>query len=123
MCLLFIKSRALQDLGIFAAVSVFGAAFFALLLIPHLYKPGNVKEGKSNFIDTIAKFEFSKNKVLLISCLLLFVVSIFNSFDTVNTLCVRRPLFILSFGRMAGIERVNVINLSHFLFCFAPISF
>jgi len=81
LCLLFIKSRALQDLGIFAAVSVFGAAFFALLLIPHLYKPGNVKEGKSNFIDTIAKFEFSKNKVLLISCLLLFVVSIFNYND------------------------------------------
>jgi len=81
LCLLFIKSRALQDLGIFAAVSVFGAAFFALLLIPHLYKPGKVKAKKSNFIDTIANFEFSKNKVLLISCLLFFVVSIFTYND------------------------------------------
>ncbi|PHS04318.1 MAG: glycerol acyltransferase [Kordia sp.] len=81
LCLLFIKSRALQDLGIFAAVSVFGAAFFALLLIPHLYKPGKVKAKKSNFIDTIANFEFSKNKVLLTSCVLLFVVSVFTYND------------------------------------------
>jgi len=81
LCLLFIKSRALQDLGIFAAVSVFGAAFFALLLIPHLYKPGKVKAKKFNFIDGIAGFAFSKNKVLLISCLLLFVVSLFTYND------------------------------------------
>ena len=81
LCLLFIKSRALQDLGIFAAVSVFGSAFFALLLIPHLYKPGKVKAKKSNFIDGIAGFAFSKNKILLISCLLLFVVSLFTYND------------------------------------------
>lgn len=81
LCLLFIKSRALQDLGIFAAVSVFGAAFFALLLIPHLYKPGKVKVKKSNFIDGIAGFAFSKNKALLISCVLLFVVSVFTYND------------------------------------------
>ena len=81
LCLLFIKSRALQDLGIFAAVSVFGSAFFALLFIPHLYKPGKIKAKKSNFIDAIASFEFSKNKTLLISCSLLFVVSIFTYND------------------------------------------
>jgi len=81
LCLLFIKSRALQDLGIFAAVSVFGSAFFALLLIPHLYKPGKIKTKKSNFIDGIAGFAFSKNKLLLISCSLLFVVSLFTYND------------------------------------------
>jgi len=37
LCLLFLKSQALQDLGIFAAISVLGAAFFALLFIPQVY--------------------------------------------------------------------------------------
>lgn len=77
LCLLFIKSRALQDLGIFAAVSVFGSSFFALVLIPHLYKPGKTKVKKTNFIDRIARFTFSKNKILIIGCLLLFVISVF----------------------------------------------
>ena len=77
LCLLFIKSRALQDLGIFAAVSVFGSSFFALVLIPHLYKPGNIKIKKTNIIDRIAGFTFGKNKILIIGCLLLFIISAF----------------------------------------------
>jgi len=77
LCLLFIKSRALQDLGIFAAVSVFGSSFFALVLIPHLYKPGKVKAKKNNFIDRIAGFTFGKNKILIIGCLVLFIISAF----------------------------------------------
>ena len=32
LCLLFIQSQALQDLGIFAAISVFGASVCALIL-------------------------------------------------------------------------------------------
>jgi len=77
LCLLFIKSRALQDLGVFAAVSVFGSSFFALVLIPHLYKPGKTKVKKANFIDAIAQLAFGKNKTLIIACLLLFIVSAF----------------------------------------------
>ncbi|SVD98841.1 uncharacterized protein METZ01_LOCUS451695, partial [marine metagenome] len=37
LCLFFIDSEALQDLGIFAAISVIGASFFALIFIPHIY--------------------------------------------------------------------------------------
>ncbi|WP_242499198.1 MMPL family transporter [Flavobacterium sp. 140616W15] len=39
LCLLFVKSDALNDLGIFAAVIVMASAFFSLLIVPHLYKP------------------------------------------------------------------------------------
>ena len=76
-CLLFINSRALQDLGVFAAVSVLGSSFFALILIPHLYKEGNVKTIKKNSIDTIANYTFSKNKILVITCVLLSVSAVF----------------------------------------------
>ena len=106
LCLLFIKSRALQDLGIFAAVSVFGAAFFALLLIPHLYKPGNIKKKKSNFIDTIANFEFSKNKVLLISCMLLFVISIF----TYNNVLFDKDISKMNYQTQELLDEENSLN-------------
>lgn len=77
LCLLFIKSRALQDLGLFAAVSVLGASFFALILIPHLYKGNNRERNVKTLIDKIAAYEFSKNKVLIVVCVLLCVGAAF----------------------------------------------
>ena len=46
LCLFFLNSQALQDLGIFAAVSVLGASCFALLFIPLVYKdsPKTIKK-------------------------------------------------------------------------------
>src|SRR5690554_3720924 len=45
LCLLFVNSKVLQDLGIFASISVISSSFFALLIVPHLYKPhSNIKE-------------------------------------------------------------------------------
>ncbi|HSI71372.1 MAG TPA: efflux RND transporter permease subunit, partial [Gillisia sp.] len=78
LCLLFVRSEALNDLGIFAAVSVVVASVFALLLIPVLYKAP--KEGKEEitFIDKIAAFEFHKKKPLVIALGLLFLVGLFN---------------------------------------------
>src|SRR5690606_26622703 len=38
LCLLFVDSTALQDLGIFGAISVLGASVFALVFIPQFYK-------------------------------------------------------------------------------------
>ena len=81
LCLLFIKSRALQDLGIFAAVSVLGSSFFALLLIPHLYKEKKVKTISKNKIDAIANYEFSKNKIIVVFSVLLCVFTAFTYSD------------------------------------------
>lgn len=81
LCLLFIKSRALQDLGVFAAVSVLGSSFFALLLIPHLYKEKKVRATQNNGIDVIAGYEFSKNKVIIFLSVFLCVVTAFTYSD------------------------------------------
>ncbi|WP_034925050.1 MMPL family transporter [Gillisia sp. CAL575] len=78
LCLLFVKSEALNDLGIFAAVSVLVASIIALILIPILYK---VPKGKVNikdtFIDKIAGIAYHKKSFLVIAVLGLFVFSLF----------------------------------------------
>ncbi|MGI9553142.1 MAG: MMPL family transporter, partial [Aurantibacter sp.] len=73
LCLLFLQSQALQDLGIFAAISVLGASVFALLFIPQVYSPSDRKNQYKTFLDRFASHEFHKNKLglALISALLL----------------------------------------------------
>ncbi len=67
MCLLFLQSEALRDLGLFAAVSVIGAAIFALLFIPQVYAGTAGPIGRSTtFIDKLADYHFDKNRGLII---------------------------------------------------------
>lgn len=77
LCLLFVDSRALQDLGIFAAISVLGAAIVALLFIPLTYKVHNKEAVKRTFIDRLAAYHFHKNKALTAALILLIVSSVF----------------------------------------------
>lgn len=77
MCLLFLDSRALQDLGLFAAVSVVGASLFALLLIPHLYRNNGTISIKATFLDKIARYDFHRNKWGIGILAALLVMSIF----------------------------------------------
>ena len=77
LCLLFLSSQALQDLGIFAAISVLGASFFALIFIPQVYKDSGSKQTKKTIIDTIASYKFHKNKWLLIGLSIAMIVSLF----------------------------------------------
>lgn len=78
LCLLFVKSEALNDLGIFAAVIVMASAFCSLLIVPHLYKP-KLQDGahKKNFIDKLAHVSFHNSKWLIWSCVLITVVCFF----------------------------------------------
>ncbi|QKJ63301.1 MMPL family transporter [Flavobacterium sp. M31R6] len=78
LCLFFIKSEALQDLGIFAGLSVVSTSVFSLILIPILYKSnGKLFIPKPNVIDKLGAYSYHKNKFLVGSMLLLLVVSLF----------------------------------------------
>ncbi|WP_432412040.1 MMPL family transporter [Rasiella sp. SM2506] len=77
LCLLFIDSQALQDLGIFAAVSVLGSAFFSLMFIPQVYKGELVSRKKATVLDRFSGYPFHKNKVLLGVVLAALVLSVF----------------------------------------------
>lgn len=88
LCLLFINSQALQDLGIFAAVSVLGASCFALFFIPQVYKDKSKKNQKNSILDKIASYKLHKNKWVIIT---LFVL-LFGSFFTYNTVIFNKDL-------------------------------
>ncbi|PHR13944.1 MAG: glycerol acyltransferase [Aequorivita sp.] len=77
LCLLFLDSQALQDLGIFAAVSVLGASVFALFFIPLVYKNSLTRKQQVNILDKVAERQFHKNKWLLIGLGVVLIVSIF----------------------------------------------
>ncbi|SHG50263.1 1-acyl-sn-glycerol-3-phosphate acyltransferase [Flavobacterium defluvii] len=82
LCLLFVKSDALNDLGIFAAVIVMASAIFSLLIVPHLYKPKEDNfEHKKNVIDKLAHFSFHNNKFLIGFCVIVTVICCFTYND------------------------------------------
>jgi 1-acyl-sn-glycerol-3-phosphate acyltransferase len=77
LCLLFLDSQALQDLGIFAAVSVIGSCIFALLFIPHVYRNNEKLVIKRTLLDTIASYQLHKNKWSIVILASLLIASIF----------------------------------------------
>ncbi|MDO5971754.1 MMPL family transporter [Flavivirga aquimarina] len=93
LCLLFLNSQALQDLGIFAAISVLGASVFALLFIPLVYKESAKKAKKQTLIDSFAGFQFHKKKWGIIMLIIAFGVSLF----TYNTVTFNKDLAKLNY--------------------------
>jgi uncharacterized protein len=78
LCLFFVKSEALKDLGIFAALSVVATAVFSLVLIPLLYKTDKkVVQPKSNIIDKLSFYNYHKNKFLVIIVAVFLIVCCF----------------------------------------------
>jgi len=113
ICLLLLKSQALQDLGIFASISVLGSSLFALLLIPLLYNPKQENSKQSNnLIDKLASINYDKSKYLLIGIVLLFVVSLF-TYDKVQ---FNQDLSTMNYmdepSKVAEKNLENILNLS-----------
>ena len=80
LCLVFLRSTVLNDLGLFAALSVAGAAFFALVILPQFLTQGDSKKWRKSgflFIERIAAIKY-ENKIWLIVTLMLFgILSLF----------------------------------------------
>lgn len=78
LCLVFVKSEALNDLGIFAAVSVVGASVFALVFIPQVYRFSDSKKAqRKTIIDKISNIDFHKSKVLVSLITIVFIIGLF----------------------------------------------
>ena len=71
LCLYMVRAEALNELGLFAAVSVFVAAMFCIIILPHLLKfkkkipPTRGEEVSGNLLERFAALPFEKNMVLL----------------------------------------------------------
>ena len=81
MSLLFINSKVLNDLGIFAAISVISAALFTLLVLPHLVssKTNKQKPSSFSFINRIASVDFSRKKKVVLGIVLISILFAFLS--------------------------------------------
>ena len=75
LCLIFVNSEVLRDLGIFASISVIISAVASLIIIPQLYKPKT--ERTNNIIDRFANYKFHRNKVLIALCLAAIIIGVF----------------------------------------------
>ncbi|WP_295118285.1 trifunctional MMPL family transporter/lysophospholipid acyltransferase/class I SAM-dependent methyltransferase [uncultured Chitinophaga sp.] len=82
LCLQFVKSPMLQDIGLFAAFCLVGAALFSLIFLPHfivLGKQPKVGEASHNIIDRLAEYRPERNKYLVYGILALTVVFFFTA--------------------------------------------
>lgn len=89
LCLHFMQSEALQDMGLFAALSLLGAAFCCMIILPPLVKSFEKKDSvihETVFMDKITTYPFHKSKLLLVLILVLTIVFSFSynkvSFET-----------------------------------------
>ncbi len=78
LCLEFVKSEMLKDLGLFAAFSLVGASFCSLIFLPHFIsspkQEAETKERSLSFIDKLAAYRPEYNKYLVLFILLLTVL-------------------------------------------------
>jgi len=78
LCLVFVRSEALKDLGLFAAITVILSSITALIIVPQLYKPKTKEKAvNTNFIDKIGSYPYEKNKPLIIGCSIIILICLF----------------------------------------------
>ncbi|WEK68523.1 MAG: MMPL family transporter [Candidatus Chryseobacterium colombiense] len=78
LCLVFVRSEALKDLGLFAAITVILSSITALIIVPQLYKPKTKEKAtNTNFIDKIGAYPYEKNKPLIIGCSVIILICLF----------------------------------------------
>ncbi len=77
LCLVFVRSEALIDLGIFAAISVLLSSILALIIIPLFYSPTESETNRSTFLDRISAIDYSKIRLLVFAVTTIFIVSLF----------------------------------------------
>ena len=71
----------MQDLGIFAALSIFASAIIALLVQPHFFKKSRAVVHKNTFIDKVAAYPYEKQKGLVLAILAAFLFLAFYATD------------------------------------------
>ncbi|MDQ3046755.1 MAG: 1-acyl-sn-glycerol-3-phosphate acyltransferase [Bacteroidota bacterium] len=82
LSLMFVKSEALQDFGLFAAFSLIGAALFTLIIFPQLMKVrnGNAREHQYPlWIRKLSEYKFENNKILIAFILSFALISLYTS--------------------------------------------
>ena len=84
LCLEFVESELLKDLGLFAAFSLIGAALCSLIFLPHFIQTKKATAEhvhEHSFIDRLAAYHPERNKIFLIIIGILTIVFAFKAGD------------------------------------------
>ena len=81
LCLQFVHSPMLKDVGVFAALSLVGAALFSLIFLPHWITSTNARPAthQHTWLDKLADYRPEKNKYLVGGIILLTVLFFFTA--------------------------------------------
>ena len=83
LCLEFVQSEMLRDLGLFAAFSLIGASLCTLIILPHLIASKKEQEqhvfSKYSWIDRISAFRPEYNKFIVLAIFLLSFVFLYTA--------------------------------------------
>ena len=71
LCLLFVHSEVMQDLGIFASVGIMTSALLSLVMIPHFYRKNKNIEARKTILDRVGAYPFHRNKWVVAGAFLL----------------------------------------------------
>ena len=78
ICLQFVQSEMLKDLGLFAAFSLVGASLCSLIFLPHMIERSKQNQANAEqtagFLDKIASYRPDKNKYIILVILVLTIV-------------------------------------------------
>ncbi|HEU4555889.1 MAG TPA: 1-acyl-sn-glycerol-3-phosphate acyltransferase [Chitinophaga sp.] len=82
LCLQFVESPMLKDVGLFAALSLVGAALFSLIFLPHWIltkQPAAAAAHSRTWVDKLAAYRPEKNKYLVAGIVLLTIIFFFTA--------------------------------------------
>ncbi len=84
LALVFVSSESLKELGILAAISVVTAAFFTMVVLPHILEMSTGKADETEeknllewVLDKITRYAFHKKKLLLAAMVIYSIASLF----------------------------------------------
>ncbi len=119
LCLVFLESSVLHDLGWFASISVAGAALFALVFLPQMFSDRFHEKSPSafsSFIDRIGNIRFEKQYGLIAVLGLLCIASLFffrkAGFETdMNTMNYMEPRLRLAGDKLDSLSNGKLKNI------------
>lgn len=123
--LLFTQSDLLKDFGLFASFAMVGTTLFALIFLPHFFRPEKNKRNEKAFsiLDKINSYPIDKNRVLrwaiIAVCIVTFFTSDWVTFDSnLRNIGYNEPKVIKSGELYAA--KVNHGNASMYYAASAP---
>jgi uncharacterized protein len=107
----FTNASVLQDVGLFAGLSLIGAALFSLIFLPHLISAANLPEHSGQWLRRVSEISLENNRILVYIILLATPVFSYFAYDVTFNSDMNKLNFMDAETRQAN-ERLESINKS-----------